>query len=74
MQPQWALITEPSYSATSNYSRIIVSGITGAQYVVEASTNLVNWTPINTNITTFTNLDFAVTNFPYRFYRVLYVP
>ena len=53
---------------------MIVSGITGAQYVVQASTNLVNWTPINTNITTFTNLDYAITNLPYRFYRILYVP
>jgi len=49
-----------------------VSGITGAHYVVQASTNLANWNPINTNITTFTNLDYDVTNYSYRFYRVLY--
>jgi len=68
---QRALITEPSYSAT-NYTRFVVSGITGAHYVVQASTNLANWNPINTNITTFTNLDYDVTNYSYRFYRVLY--
>src|SRR5881628_2538270 len=53
---QRALITEPVFN-TSNYIRFIVSGITGANYVVEASTNLLNWAAINTNITTFTNFD-----------------
>lgn len=37
--------------------------------IQEAPTNLVNWSAISTNITTFTNTDLAVTNYPYRFYR-----
>jgi len=51
-----------------------VKGITGANYVVEASTNLINWVAIQTNQTTFTNIDTSVTNKPYRFYRALYQP
>ncbi len=51
-----------------------VKGITGANYVVYASTNLVNWLAIQTNQTTFTNIDTSVTNKPYRFYRALYQP
>ncbi len=51
-----------------------VKGITGANYVVEASTNLINWLAIQTNQTTFTNIDTSVTNKPYRFYRALYQP
>jgi hypothetical protein len=58
----------------SNGFRSVVSGITGASYVVQASTNLINWSAIETNQTTFTNLDVAATNSPRRFYRVLFVP
>jgi hypothetical protein len=71
---QKALLSNVSYSAPSNYVRFIVSGITGAHYAVSVSTNLTNWTPIYTNITTFTNIDSGVTNTAGRFYRVLYQP
>ena len=61
-----------AYDYFSNRMQFTVSGITGGTYVVEASTNLVNWSAIITNITTFTNTDIAVTNYPYRFYRARY--
>jgi len=46
-----------------------VTGVTGAQYVVEASTNLINWVGVATNTApfTFTDPDFA--QYPQRFYR-----
>ncbi len=50
-----------------------VSGTTGASYVLQASTNLKNWTDLITNIATtnFFNLaDPGASNFQYRFYRV----
>ena len=59
---QWLFLT--------NQFQHVVSAITGSVYVVEASTNLVNWTPIETNTTTFTNFDNTITNHPHRFYRV----
>ena len=49
-------------------------GVTGSNYVLQASTNFTTWTPLSTN-TAATNVfnffDPDATNFPYRFYRVL---
>ncbi len=48
-------------------------GVTSNKYVLQASTNLVNWVPISTNMA-YTNslqlVDPNATNFPYRYYRV----
>lgn len=51
-----------------------VSGITGYQYVVEASTNLVNWTMLETNAAPFNFVDTNVVNYSRRFYRAVYIP
>ena len=48
-------------------------GASGNTYVLEASTNLLHWTPISTNMAVtnlFNLLDPDATNFPCRFYRV----
>jgi len=49
-------------------------GVIGSNYVLQATTNFLTWTPISTN-TAITNqfnfLDTKATNFPFRFYRVL---
>ena len=48
--------------------------MTGSNYVLQASTNLINWRPIGTNLasTNFFNLfDFNATNYSRRFYRVI---
>jgi uncharacterized repeat protein (TIGR03806 family) len=48
-------------------------GAPGNSYVLEASTNLTDWTPLLTNLATtnvFNLVDPDATNFPYRFYRV----
>ena len=50
------------------------AGMVSSNYVLQATTNFINWTPISTNtaMTNFFNLfDPKATNFPYRFYRVL---
>jgi uncharacterized repeat protein (TIGR03806 family) len=51
-----------------------MAGVVSNTYVLEASTNFINWTPLNTNTATtnFFNLfDPAASNFPYRFYRAM---
>ncbi len=68
-----ATFTATGYT-TNNQVQFTVSGVTNSSYVIQASTNLINWTPISTNIATFIYLDSSTTNYPYRFYRALYQP
>jgi hypothetical protein len=54
--------------------RLSVTGLTGLSYTVQASTNLVVWTPVTTLVNTngtMTVVDPAATNFNYRFYRAV---
>ena len=46
----------------------------GNPYVVQASTNLVDWVPIQTNTAPFTFVDANASKFRQRFYRSVYVP
>jgi hypothetical protein len=46
-----------------------VNGTAGTQYVVEASTNLVNWVALTTNAVPFAFNDPAASQFSQRFYR-----
>lgn len=48
-----------------------VSGTTGAQYVVQASTNMVNWVSLQTNTAPFNFVDNAAGSFQQRFYRTM---
>src|SRR6185437_149706 len=61
------------YPAATGF-QLTFSGVTPyTTNVVEASTDLIGWTPINTNVSVtnnFTILDLAATNFSQRFYRV----
>jgi len=49
------------------------SGAPGYNYVIEASTNLVNWTPVETNPAPFQFIDIAASNYPVRFYRTVLI-
>jgi alpha-tubulin suppressor-like RCC1 family protein/GH25 family lysozyme M1 (1,4-beta-N-acetylmuramidase) len=46
-----------------------LAGATGSNYVVEASTDLTDWVPLQTNSSPFTFADTNAVNFPWRFYR-----
>ncbi len=48
---------------------LCVSGVTNYQYVVQASTNLVNWVSVQTNTAPFTFVDSNASQFNQRFYR-----
>ncbi|HWD20775.1 MAG TPA: VCBS repeat-containing protein [Verrucomicrobiae bacterium] len=65
-------ITNTGYTPRVGF-QLVVSPASGARYVVQASTNLVQWTPLQTN--TGTNVgwsysDAGATNLPRRFYRL----
>ncbi|HEX4263993.1 MAG TPA: chitobiase/beta-hexosaminidase C-terminal domain-containing protein [Verrucomicrobiae bacterium] len=63
-----------SQGFTNNVFDLSFAGVTGSNYVLQASTNLLDWTPIKTNIApanSFILTDPGATNFPRRFYRVL---
>jgi uncharacterized repeat protein (TIGR01451 family) len=51
-----------------------VSGSAGASYIVQTSTNLVDWLPAYTNISPYTFTDTSTTNHPSRFYRAVVGP
>jgi len=54
-----------------------INGTNGPDYIVFASTNLINWSPLWTNkapVLPFSYTNFITTNFSRRFYRVLLGP
>jgi len=51
-----------------------VSGVAGQRYVVQASTNLLNWIPLQTNTLPFLFTDTNAVKFKQRYYRALYLP
>ena len=62
----------PSLAAKTNL-QMQLPGITGATYVLHASTNLIHWAPVRTNTAVNGLVTFVETNairFPRRFYRV----
>jgi len=70
---------QPLYFTSSSFLpggqfQLGFSGATGSNYVLQATTNFINWTPLITNTAQtnpFNFFDPQATNFPYRFYRVL---
>ena len=63
-----------SMAYTNNMFELGFAGVTGSNYVLQATTNFLTWTPLSTNtaVTNFFNLfDVNATNYPYRYYRVL---
>ena len=58
---------------TNSTFQMVFTGSPGSNYVLQASTNLFDWTPINTNTapsSLFNLADPNAMNFPRRFYRV----
>jgi hypothetical protein len=65
--------TSAGFSANGAF-QLGVSGLPGDSYVLQASTNLIDWTSISTNqifSNPFNLSDSNASNFPQRFYRVL---
>jgi hypothetical protein len=51
-----------------------ISGVPDYRYVVEASTNLMNWTPVQTNTAPFVFVDSDASRFSQRYYRTYCLP
>ena len=68
------LVNDPSFGVRSNQFDFNVSAVPGQVVVIEASTDLANWVPIQTNLVTSLSLvmftDSQAGLFPHRFYRV----
>ena len=58
----------------NNRLAFTVNGVAGYQYVVEASTDMVNWVPLETNTAPFSFSDPNAGRFDHRFYRSVYLP
>ena len=58
---------------TNNLFQMVIAGAPGSNYVLQASTNLYDWSSINTNTapdSLFNLIDPNATNYRYRFYRI----
>ena len=72
-----SFLVQPLYFTSqgfvSNGFQLGLAGVTGSNYVLQATTNFSTWTPISTNTAVtspFNMIDPGASNFPYRFYRV----
>jgi hypothetical protein len=66
-QPQLGV---PQFS-TGGAAQVSVTGLAGQTYIIESSTNLVNWVPVYTNSGSFMFTDPNATDFSYRFYQAV---
>jgi hypothetical protein len=67
--PAPATLTQPVF-ANGQYA-FSVSGTSGSKYVVQASTNLVDWVSVETNTAPFTFVDVNAAQFTHQFYRAV---
>lgn len=66
-----ALATIPTTEGQFSFQ---VTGLAGDQYVVETTSDLTHWIPVQTNIAPFTFVDRAAAGSSQRFYRASYLP
>jgi hypothetical protein len=68
-----ALLAPATQSSPGQYG-FSVTGIPGSQYIVQASTDLVHWVSMQTNISPFNFVDSTASQYHQRFYRTAYFP
>jgi hypothetical protein len=66
-----AAATLTSAASTKGQFAFACSGVPGYQYIVQASSDLVNWTSVQTNTAPFTFTDADASQFNQRFYRTV---
>jgi hypothetical protein len=70
--PAAAVLSATVYSSTG--FRFNLSGTPGSPYVVESSTDLINWAPVMTNNAPFSFVDPGASQFSHRFYKAIPEP
>jgi len=73
--PPPPVLTPGTVSATNAFD-FWLNGQSGQSYIIQGSSNLTSWWPLQTNLLTDSTLLVApaATNAPFRFYRALWVP
>ncbi len=61
-------------SATNGQFQFNISGVSGLNYAIQTSTNLVDWISVSTNASPFIFTDTNINSFPQQFYRAIYSP
>ena len=61
-------------ASTNGQFQFDILGVTGLNYSIQASTDLVDWVSLGTNVSPFTFVDTNAPLFPQRFYRSVYMP
>ena len=69
-----AVTLTPVLASPAGQFSFTISGGYGYQYVVQASTNLMNWINLQTNMAPFNFVDSNAGQFSHRFYRTVYIP
>jgi len=64
-------ITPHFFASGSKGFSLSVTNDAGSTVIIQASTNLFTWVPVDTNIAPFTFTNFDNTNFSHRFYRAV---
>jgi hypothetical protein len=67
-----AAATLSASAYTNNQFKFSLAGVPAYSYIIQASTNLTNWTSIYTNTSPFTFTDASATNYPHRFYKAVH--
>jgi hypothetical protein len=68
--PTTAATLAPGACASGQFT-MFVSGVTNYEYVVQTSTNLMDWVAVQTNTAPFTFVDSNASQFSQRFYRTV---
>ena len=73
--PPPPMLAAGTVSATNRFD-FWLTGQSGQSYIIQGSSNLMSWSPVQTNLLTNSPVLVApaATNAPYRFYRALWVP
>jgi hypothetical protein len=64
----------PGIGTGTNPIQFYVAGVPGLQYAIEASTNLVDWLRLQTNVSEFLFSDTPGQTYSQRFYRAVWIP